>query len=704
MIRPQAEIGGARAWLLVPIFGIVGLVAVVAPDLAGGRIPGDLADARFNAYVLEHGYRWLTGADASFWNAPFYYPYPLTIAFSDNHLGSGPIYWLLRAAGLDREDAFRGWYLLGYIANFAASAYALRRISYRWVGVALGAFLFAFGLPVTAQSAHAQLGYRFGVPLAVLAMVQFDQRPGLDSLARLCIWTCWQFLCSIYIGYFLMILLTAFAVAFALARQRPAWSVLLHWPRGLREAWRAGSVRARAGLLLIGCASIALLIGLFQPYVRASHLYGFRQSWDDIAVMLPRPGSYLLADHSLLWHSPLLDGRLGPFRHEHMMFVGLSPILALGPAVALAWFRKARLDTLLLPTALAIALVCGLTLLVDGHSLYWFIAGVPGVSAIRAVTRIGLVMLFPVSMILAGAVSALSSARVDGRAANAWQVLIAILLVLECSAFSHYTSRKADWHERLRIAAADLPSSIPQSPILLLAPRLSEPWSYRELDAMLLAQDHGWATLNGYSGHGPWRWLSGACSDAISNIGQAISFLGQFEGIRFRQLLQRVVPVDYGDCDPSRLFDDPSKLVFADWPLPPELMAETAVRVEGLTVRDGAVVAKVSISNHGHMVVPAISKTGMWVRLSARYFPAVGLTSEVLRTASWSHRQNLDADVPPGGRIELEIPLRPPPVGGPYVVAVTMLQEGVAWFQDHGMPIAISAQKLTVDGGIRIGD
>jgi len=38
-----------------------------------------------------------------------------------------------------------------------------------------GGFLFAFGLPVTAQEAHAQLFYRFGVRGA-LALIEFGSK------------------------------------------------------------------------------------------------------------------------------------------------------------------------------------------------------------------------------------------------------------------------------------------------------------------------------------------------------------------------------------------------------------------------------------------------------------------------------------------------------------------------------------------------
>ena len=50
------------------------------------RIPGDLGDARFNNYILEHFHRFLTGQEPSLWDLPSMYPYrnvlalPITIS------------------------------------------------------------------------------------------------------------------------------------------------------------------------------------------------------------------------------------------------------------------------------------------------------------------------------------------------------------------------------------------------------------------------------------------------------------------------------------------------------------------------------------------------------------------------------------------------------------------------------------------------
>ena len=127
-------------------------------------IPGDLMDARFNMYILEHGYLWIEGVDRSFWSAPFFYPQPFVTAYSDNLLGSLPFYFLLRKIGEERENAFRAYIILIFILNYLSTYWVLRRWNICSLGAIGGAYLFTFSLPSMAQINHIQLAPRFLIP------------------------------------------------------------------------------------------------------------------------------------------------------------------------------------------------------------------------------------------------------------------------------------------------------------------------------------------------------------------------------------------------------------------------------------------------------------------------------------------------------------------------------------------------------------
>ncbi|MCK9617382.1 MAG: hypothetical protein M0R21_06050 [Lentimicrobiaceae bacterium] len=94
--------------ILMFFFGIwYFAIRILGLDFA--YIPGDFGDARFIHYILEHGYRFLSGNENSFWNASFMFPYKNNIALSDNMLGTMPIYALYRIIGINSETSFQFW-------------------------------------------------------------------------------------------------------------------------------------------------------------------------------------------------------------------------------------------------------------------------------------------------------------------------------------------------------------------------------------------------------------------------------------------------------------------------------------------------------------------------------------------------------------------------------------------------------------------
>jgi hypothetical protein len=688
----------ARSWLAAILLGATGLILVVGPSVVDGRIPGDLGDARFNSYLLEHFLRWITREDVSFWSADFYFPYPLTVAFSDNYLGNAFVYTAFRSIGLAREDAFRWWYVAGFAINFAAADYALVQLGYSRLAAALGAFLFAFGLPITAQENHVQLVYRFGVPLAVLALVQFGTRRELRYIVRCAFWTTWQFYCSIYTGYFLVLLLLAFALGHALSNAgRPIAGIRL-LAFEARKLWTRSTVPAKAGCVLATTAMVALIALLGTPYHEVGRLYGFHRSWFEIALMLPRPQSYILTSVSRLWpsHGPIFDAL--PMRHEHAMFIGLVPFVTIASAATLRSTNRTSWDRYFVPTALAVALLVLLTLWVHGYSAYRILAWLPGVDAIRAVTRIIAILLFPCAMLFTASLDAIAVARLPTWMRSGALTLIAALLVLETSYITHYYTTVHDWQGRMAALATGLPPTLPKDPILLLSPKPDEAIPrLSELDAMLFAQDRGWRTLNGYSGNTPPEHeLSGQCEDAAHNLASALAFLGRGTGQAYEELIRHVVMVGYPPCDDAALPRDPRVTIFAG-AVPAALMANVALQIERVSVRDGQVVISSSVVNHSPVALPAASSTATPIRLSARFIDTLAAPPDPRHGPGWDARQAIFFDIPAGSQEQVAIHVAPPRQPGRYRVEISMVQERIAWFHDHGLHVPVSKQIVEVD-------
>lgn len=557
----------APIWLI----GILGLWLVVirplGPHLA--LVPGDLGDARFNNYLLEHFYRWVLGLDKSFWNAPFFYPFPNTIAFSDNLLGSAPFYALFRAGGLDRETAFQFWYILGYVFNFVVSAVILNRVKLKPLAAAVAACFFTFGLPILAQENHVQLLYRFGVPAACYCLWAFYREPRLRGLVWLVFWTVWQLFAGIYIGIFLMMLLAAMAVLlpffFPLPPRTAAakanspgliWSrILFSWPVKFRQVWlNARRLENVAGsliiVILVGCLGIML-----WPYFRVTSSYGFYRSWAEVTTMLPRLRSYFFADNSQIWRPLSALPADITARWEHQLFPG-GIILVLTLVGGLFRFQSEHRRWAFVNLS-AVVILVGSTLYIHGFSFYRFIWALPGMKSIRSVTRIEIVLMWPLAFFCAYVIDALI--RKDRLWIKIILTLSAGLLLAESVFYDHATYSKADAQDRITNLRAQLPAVIPTDPILFIARPPTEPFYAPEIDGMLLAQELGWPTLNGYSGNFPPYYLP---ADNCTSLPNRIKGFMTFEHITdpsfYINLIKRIVPVGFTDCNPAWWSTEPN--------------------------------------------------------------------------------------------------------------------------------------------------
>ena len=551
---------GHRVMQLAMVAGLFAVAFVLIPVAQLARLslmPGDLGDARLNNYFLENIYQFLKGSSPSLINLGFFYPFPCVLGFSDNLFGSSPIYLLARVATGQSDTAFQIWFLAGYCVNYWAAYYALRKLEAGVTASAIGAMIFAFALPVGAQAGHAQLHYRFGVPLSLAMYLLFLDKKEWRYLVASAGWLVWQLYCTIYIGFFLLLMLAAISCIHGgrllwLGQARPSLQEFI-------AQWRVMSSATRRTLL---CVTVLLAIALsllFYPYRKASALYKAKRHWDEISSMLPRPQSYLLMDSSRLWasRSDVFAGI--PMRHEHQMFVGAIPMVLALIGCCLGRKRNNGLAFALLSASL-IALM-GLTLSWGGYSMWWFLHKLPLASAIRAMTRIVLVLLFPVAYLSAIAVDRLRGQSYWGRTV----VFVGIipLLIFESANSEFCGSSKAEWRNRVREKEAMIPAQLPPDPVLFFA-QSREPgasWIYEEVDAMWVSLMRGVPTLNGYSGWSP-PGFSGEYGDDWAELSSRIRSYVQFSGRQadpgaYWKLSQRVVPIGFSGYNSAWLISPP---------------------------------------------------------------------------------------------------------------------------------------------------
>lgn len=553
-LRPDV---GSVFWILV--LSAIGLFGYLLPAVGYFQmIPGDLGDARFNSVILEHGYQWLTGQVDRLWSPGFFYPFERMLGFSDNHFGTFWVYAAARAIGGVREDAFLFWFLVGNTLNFFSCLSVLKRFGFSVIASSCGAFVFAFSLPALHQEGHAQLVYRFAIPIAVWAWWEvLEQRRSIGIFVT-SFWVAIQFLCSIYLGVFLVYLLLAMSLVYLILNFTSCFSGRLAAPKSARlsvkeELYKSLLVSDRGRFLWIVAAVVAamLVAWLMKHYQSISVDYRLGRSFEVLDPLIPRLTSYLLADRSGLssWLGSWVPDF--PTRPEHQMFVGMGVFVLASFGLGASILSKdipIKLANLGRTAVASIVVLMGITVVVDGHSFYFWIIQIPGFDAIRAVSRVILLMLLPVVILVAVGVEWLIGISRSCSVRAALAILIVVGLTAETISYRPQQYSRDAWAIRQRGLSQAVGETLPATSILYVTQRMDEPFYLTEIDAMIYAQDHHLKTLNGYSGSTPPGYkYPEPCVDVASRLEGYFNFRNVPEEDR-EKLIRQVRLVQLQPC------------------------------------------------------------------------------------------------------------------------------------------------------------
>jgi hypothetical protein len=474
--------------------GVFGLILTLRTLIFSGfrLVPGDPGDTRFVELMMEYSYRWLAGRQGArpYWDLPVFYPVKNALAYSETMLGVAPFYWLWRALGIGPDASYALWLIVMLAATFAAGYLLFRRgLRLGEPAAAASAWLLAFGSPRIAQLNHPQLTPVFWGVLAVYAAVRAWREPG----PRPWVWP-WvfggamalQFYTGFYLGSFFAIgTVLALMITLALPSVRSAFLRALRDPV-VRGSWLAA-----------GVVSLLSLAPMASHYLEAAHTVGLREYWA-VEAWLPRiPSWFYLGDSSWLygWLSPLEMFQSLPMSHEQQLGIGLVT-----PALVLLGLFQARRER---PAArIALGVLLGLlvtsTCVPPLHSLWrlWYYT-LPGVTALRSVSRIGIFLLLPAAFGLG-----LWVERYRSKAA----ILVAGLALVALEQARGVPSFDIQ-HARATISA--MRAEIESKGCMIFFANVTDateaPWKY-QIDAMWAAVETSIPTLNGYSGNFPADW------------------------------------------------------------------------------------------------------------------------------------------------------------------------------------------------------
>ncbi|HYY26394.1 MAG TPA: hypothetical protein VE860_00525, partial [Chthoniobacterales bacterium] len=517
---PGTEKSRKSEILFVVIMFLVGISLYFRVD----QIPGELGDNRFNMYVLEHGYRWLVRLDKTFWSAPFFYPAQNVITYSDNHLGSFLFYSVFRLLGASTETAFQLWAITIFFFNYFVTWFVLRKQQCHPLAAAAAAYIFTFGLSMAAQIGHIQLAPRFMVPVAFWMALRFLDTGSPRYLQLLLAACAYQIYLGIYTGYFLILSLIPFCAALFLIRGQ--WTAVSSF---IERSGRSPVLRRGVAYALSCIAFVLVLLPIAIPYYQTQQLLGHR-TWEEVVTMLPRWQSYFYGPDSILWGT--ISAGMGanlPMANEHKLFPGILPYLAIIVFLYCCWrkkFNRAQLHTSWAMVSVLVVLVAVTSYLFRNAIYYYVWALLPGAGGIRAVSRITLVLLYPLVFILAVVGTMLLDSRAlvgPRRGLGFLGVGLLGLTVIDQAAVGLSMSKRECKRRVARMEAVMLRArgNRVDSNVFWVNQKNGDAMFIENLDIMLAGQALGVNVVNGYSGLAPKGYppgmdeLEGDCCDEL---------------------------------------------------------------------------------------------------------------------------------------------------------------------------------------------
>lgn len=513
----------ASATVLVCLAGALWLVDAGPESPLFSWFPGNEIDAAMNLWLLERNLRLLLngtfteGIQAVFTTGAFW-PNLNTLAWSDNWLVATPVYGIFRAL-LPPSQAFAALVAASVAANTLACVRLTRHGATHWLPRVVAAGLASWSLTVVARIGHAQLMPAFAGILAMDALLDAahvtaarDSRWPIGGREAIAVvgWLQLQLALGFYLGVF-----------FALACGCAGVVLTLTWWRrsGRTDADRITVEHTRTRMLWVwGSVNLLLMLvnaSIYRQYAAFAQVAEPR-AWAEVASMVPRAWSYgynifATVDRVSL-PAPFSHGSSFPGPYwEHSIFPGYAFLVAL--LLAMRHWKVLRESKALAVLTASCGLLVLLTLGVGSRDAVWswwrlLYEWVPGISAIRAVARVGVVLSLLASPLLAAGLEQ-SALYADGRPMLARWVMVATLWsVSGLSVPDDHRVSTVDY-ERRRTAASERLVHVllgQQCSAFYVAahPGASEAEAWRwQILAMWGALESGTPTVNGYSGHLP---------------------------------------------------------------------------------------------------------------------------------------------------------------------------------------------------------
>jgi hypothetical protein len=386
-------------------------------------LPGDLGDPLLNTWILGWGADRVLHGLTGLWDAPIFYPYHSTLAFSEHLLGISvpiaPIAWLTGRPFVAYNVAF--------VASFALAGIGMWRLARRLTGrddaAIIAGAIFAFAPARLGHIGHLQVLMSGWMPLALVALHRYIDTGSRRALTAFTAAFIVQGLSNGYYLYFLAVPVVILAVHSLAARRQLA-----------------------GGLLVSAVCIVAVFAPIAAAYFEVRQTYGLQRTEDEVTNFGADLGAYLHGNEALqppirIWRAlPHFDKPGGP---EGEVFPGT---MAIALAIVALWPRRRSPErddpdrtavTLYAVIAIAaIVLSMGAEPTVWGVPMpigapyRWLFAHVPGFNGLRVAARFSTVVLLAIAVLASIGLARLTE-RWPARARVAMAATTLVFVLLE---------------------------------------------------------------------------------------------------------------------------------------------------------------------------------------------------------------------------------------------------------------------------------
>jgi hypothetical protein len=227
-------------------------------------IPGMWWDPLLNTWILGWDTTALVHHPLQLWHAPLFYPYTLSLSYSENLLGDliyfAPIYLISHNPVLSYNVTFYSIFFLdGLTMYITARAYTEKRFA-----ALIAALIYAFAPYRLSQIDHIPITGGEWIPLAFLFLDKSFQHGRWRNWILFALFFLLQLLSSVYYGIYLAYMLLAYALV---RYARPFFQQLrLH-----KSVYLKNLLRSAIKPVIVFAAALALIVLLMAPYLVSLH-------------------------------------------------------------------------------------------------------------------------------------------------------------------------------------------------------------------------------------------------------------------------------------------------------------------------------------------------------------------------------------------------------------------------------------------------